>query len=410
VRLFIALLSGTMSGLSLFTLFNYTTSVYTEDGGRLMQVSGMRVEYNTLIVGSRLISIDVWDRSKETYLPLDRLKLYTFSTDSYVCGAYDPYPELTGGDFVIEGELPGVIGDELIQNIAADYLGQLQEPYDSSIQGRLTNNTQVFEVMNLIQDEDSCPLNTVWSPELFTCFDCPEYKLVQFADEVLSFETQSDSDVSHFGNTALSNREEFDIAVLLKSNPSWVEFTKATLGSGSVEIIDNTPISLRTGESLELEFKVSATSLVGNTDRTAIGTVSFGVQDGGSYPGCSGKDATFDIALRVTPEDDMNHLGTIRYIGIGLMAAVFGTAFLFCLWVYRYRNSRVVKVMQPLFLCSVSIGVVILSSAIFPMSMDDGILSERGCDMACMSTPWLVSTGFTCSFAALFSKLWRINK
>ena len=47
-----------------------------------------------------------------------------------------------------------------------------------------------------------------------------------------------------------------------------------------------------------------------------------------------------------------------------------------------------------------------LSAAI---SFDDGNTSESGADVACMAVPWLVSMGFTISFAALFSKILRLN-
>jgi hypothetical protein len=42
---------------------------------------------------------------------------------------------VTGGNFVIDGELPGVIGENLVKNIVADYLGKHEEPWDTSSQG-----------------------------------------------------------------------------------------------------------------------------------------------------------------------------------------------------------------------------------------------------------------------------------
>lgn len=408
---------GTMSGVSLFKLLNYTTSVSTfegedtSNGGRLMQASGMKVTYNTRLEESRLIAVDVWDKVTRSYQPLERLKMYKFATDSFVCGAYDPYPALTGGDFAMDDEIPGVIGEEIVQNIVASYLSQLTEPYDTSIQGRLRNDTSVFEVLNLVQDEDSCPPNTVWGPESLTCFPCPTYEHVTFSDELLEFQTDSDSDDMPSGRVVLVNRETFGVTIQLKSLPRWIKFSEAALlVFGKVDNFDKIPIQLSSGESLVLEFDVLTSSLVSGTDTTALGTVSFGVEDGGSYPGCSGLDATFDISLRVTPAEELNQLDFIRYAGIALMAIAFATTAAFVSWVYFYRNTRIVKVMQPIFLLTVCFGVFILSSSIIPMSLDDGVISEKSCDIACMAVPWLVSMGFTVSFSALFSKLWRINK
>jgi len=49
-------------------------------------------------------------------------------------------------------------------------------------------------------------------------------------------------------------------------------------------------------------------------------------------------------------------------------------------------------------------------SSIIPLSIDDKYASEQGSDVACMATPWLFFLGFAFTFAALFSKTWRVNK
>jgi gamma-aminobutyric acid type B receptor len=50
-----------------------------------------------------------------------------------------------------------------------------------------------------------------------------------------------------------------------------------------------------------------------------------------------------------------------------------------------------------------------MSSAIIPMSIDDGVASVHGCNIACMSAPWIFSIGFAITFSALFAKIWRIH-
>ena len=51
-----------------------------------------------------------------------------------------------------------------------------------------------------------------------------------------------------------------------------------------------------------------------------------------------------------------------------------------------------------------------MGSAIIPLSIDDEVASEEGCDVACMSTPYLISIGFSLIFSALFAKLLRVHK
>jgi 7 transmembrane sweet-taste receptor of 3 GCPR/5'-nucleotidase, C-terminal domain len=407
---------GTMSGLSLYKLLNYTTSVSTfegedtSEGGRLLQVSGLKVTYNTQLKKTKLVAVDVWDAAQRKYVPLDRLKLYTFSSDSYVCGAYDPYPDLTGGDFVMTGEIPAVIGDRLIQNIVAEYLGSLEEPWDTESRGRLINDTSIMTPMNLIQDSASCPPNFIWSDQSQSCFECPSLDNVKFSDEMLSFQADSGDVLVEDGRIVLVNREATNVTVQFKSKPNWVQFTSATTEAREMDRVDSTPIPLASGDSLVLNFLLQISAIGQGVDRTALGTVSFGVAGGGSYPGCIGKDATFDVDLRVTPPDNNNHLGNFFYVGVAFAAVVFLTSIGFTAFVYINRNTRVIKVMQPMFLLTICLGVTVLGSAMIPMGIDDGIASERGVDIACMSIPWLLSTGFTLAFSALFSKLWRINR
>jgi hypothetical protein len=67
--------TGVMSGLSLFKLLNYTTSVATfegedtSEGGRLLQVAGMQASYNTRLTQSRLVGVD--------YMGQERWKIRT---------------------------------------------------------------------------------------------------------------------------------------------------------------------------------------------------------------------------------------------------------------------------------------------------------------------------------------------
>ncbi|KAL3923679.1 MAG: hypothetical protein SGILL_001521 [Bacillariaceae sp.] len=408
---------GKMSGLSLFKLLNYTTSVATfegqdtDDGGRLLQVSGMKVTFNTQLKESRLIAVDIWDESEQSYAPLDRSKLYTFSSDSYVCGGYDPYPDLTGGDFRLAGEIPATIGENLVQNLVADYLGSLEEPWETQTQGRLVNDTSALEVMDLIHDYESCPPNHVWDEELSSCFECPSLENVVFSDEMLHFEADSDASVIGNGRILLVNRETTDVTVLLNSKPGWMEFTKTSIGAVEIDLVESlAPISIASGASLALNFLLHASALGEGIDRTALGTVSFSVTEGGSYQGCSGVDTTFDVGLRVTPPDDYNYLGSFFYVGVAFAAVVLLTSLCFVCFVVANRNKHVVKVMQPVFLLTICLGVTIMGSAMIPMGIDDGLASDRGVDIACMSVPWLASTGFTLAFSALFSKLWRINK
>jgi hypothetical protein len=428
--------TGTMTGLSLYKLLDYTTRVVTfethdtDDGGRLLQVSGMQVTYNTQLPSSnsRLVKVEIWDDTTLSYQPLERFQLYKFATDSFVCGAFDPFNTLTGSALTLEGEEPGVIGPLLHQGIVAEYLTQLGTSYNTSIQGRLVNDTSALVPLDFIESADSCERNTVWNPEALACVPCPAYEYVFFSDEKLEVQgdhrgnMQQQEQQAAQGRILLANREAFSVTVSPKSKPKWLQYTSALIGETPVALFRgenntaDTPnsVQLESGESLILEFDLDPFALSSGTDRIALATVSFGVQGGGTsgtYLGCQGQDITFDIELRVTPADQLNQLGSIRYAGMALTGLCFVTAMFFMAWVYRNRESRVVKVMQPFFLFQICAGVILLSAAIIPFSLDDEVLQDTsGLEVACRSVPWLLSLGFTIAFSALFSKLWRINK
>ena len=120
-------------------------------------------------------------------------------------------------------------------------------------------------------------------------------------------------------------------------------------------------------------------------------------------------------------ETDTNNIeGTntmLNYIdpGIRIFAltltgmAVVGT--IYCIvWFHQHKKERIVQSHQPEFLLVICFGILLWEISVIPLSIDDSIVSERGCSIACVATQWLYNIGFTISFAGLYSKLWRINK
>jgi hypothetical protein len=98
-----------------------------------------------------------------------------------------------------------------------------------------------------------------------------------------------------------------------------------------------------------------------------------------------------------------------RAIGwtFGLLA--LGASVAWLVWTIRFRKSNVVQVSQPIFLSQICLGTLILATAAIPMGLQEPV-SQRGLDISCMVTPWLLSMGFVMAFSALFSKTWRLNK
>ncbi|MGK3754091.1 MAG: hypothetical protein ACI8RD_006399 [Bacillariaceae sp.] len=110
-------------------------------------------------------------------------------------------------------------------------------------------------------------------------------------------------------------------------------------------------------------------------------------------------------------EEDFNYLDArLRYYGLALSALIVLLSIIFALFVHVYEKHRVVQASQPVFLYIVLLGTFGMGLSIIPLTTDDSVASQRGCNIACLAFPWLLVLGFSASFAALFSKIWRLNK
>ena len=110
------------------------------------------------------------------------------------------------------------------------------------------------------------------------------------------------------------------------------------------------------------------------------------------------------------PNESKNQLTSIRPFGYALLAIIITSALAASTWVFVKRDSKVVKASQPEFLSLICFGAIIMGLVIIPMSIDDSIASQRGCDIACLSTPWLLAVGFCVMFRLLDAKIMRVNK
>jgi hypothetical protein len=351
----------------------------------------------------RLIKLEIYDTHEEVYVPVERLKLYKYATSSWVCSGFEPFPTILG-DENIEGEDPAEIGDTLLQNIVGEYLQNLTEPYDTSIQGRLINDTSAIEILDLIQTEDLCTSNTYWVPKFQSCFDCPSTDNVILMGEKVEFEGLSGVDDSFWSVGNIVNGEVFPITVVLKSKPAWVTL----LLPDESEDGERAPsLTIEPGEGSFFEYAVTAKDL---QPGLATGALSFALLDGGNFLGCDGSGLWFDIEMTILNPPLMFQEGSIKIVGFVMVAIVSCMALIFALWVYQRREKSAVKTMQPAFLLTICFGVFIAAFSILTRSLQGQGNSERGNDMGCMATAWLLSMGFIVVMSALLAKLWRINK
>ena len=126
------------------------------------------------------------------------------------------------------------------------------------------------------------------------------------------------------------------------------------------------------------------------------------------------KLANYNLVPEALPEAtvDQSLLGSYKVAGFVCFGIVAVSAIFSIFWTIYNRKGIIIQASQPFFLIMTAIGVLVMASAIIPMSFDDGgvVVDETYAVAICMSVPWLSFVGFSVIFSALFSKTWRINK
>jgi hypothetical protein len=109
------------------------------------------------------------------------------------------------------------------------------------------------------------------------------------------------------------------------------------------------------------------------------------------------------------PKEDLNLVSDgVRSICWVFSGSVILLSIYCIVFTTRRRKTPTVRASQPLFLAILCTGTFIMACSIIPTTLQEPV-SERVLDIACMLNIYLFSIGFSMTFAALFSKTWRIN-
>jgi ABC-type branched-subunit amino acid transport system substrate-binding protein len=120
----------------------------------------------------------------------------------------------------------------------------------------------------------------------------------------------------------------------------------------------------------------------------------------------------------IPPVHDHNYLPSwAKALGYFFCATMNFICISFMIWLFLYRDERLVRLSQPTMLYLISIGCWIASWAVFCLTLDDNPddygnnnqpLPQSILDAACMATPVLFSSGMGIAIAALAFKTYRI--
>lgn len=392
-----------------------------------MQVSGLRFVYNNELdpESGNIASLDVWDKDEETYLPLNRTRLYSLASCNHLCFTFTEFPELLGPLLVEEGEVAAEVRPETeIKSDVLDYLvenfydaGQIYEPV---LEGRIVADSSVSEALFVEEAQNCADGVTFWDTSILKCSPCPSYDQVIFseAQAKLTGVVQNPSLLYH--EFSLTNNGDFAVNVIpdtltLPENIKLAAVELPPTGETPLELFTNLTSSigedlfvLYPNEMVKFEISYDPAERSAGIDTSSL---VFHVQEH-SRSGLCQVDfkMKYDVVAKISPSKDLNNLGGVAAFGFTASSVIMLMSIGLAAWVHWRRKTRAVAAMQPFFLMTLCAGILLIGSSLIPWSIDDGFVSQRGCDMACTARPWLVLNGFAISISALYSKLSRINK
>jgi 7 transmembrane sweet-taste receptor of 3 GCPR/5'-nucleotidase, C-terminal domain len=379
-------------------------------GQPFLQVSGLQVVYSpNLLVGntSQLVSVKVWDEKVRSFLNLNPVRMYKFTTESTLCDDQ----ESSFASLLRDDNRSPTLENSLFQTIVGEYLGQLGTTYVPLLDDRLTkdtsNNTSAFDFDSIT---GSCPEGTYWDGKSNLCQSCPDPQShVSLSDSLMSFHFQNYADESQTGRVVMLNRDVHDYLVVSQDIPTWFEFTRtdsseATLSGSSTSDWPDVPLTLASGERFAFDFAI-------NTSEVVVGTtfdiILFNITTYESLPECNVESysLTLGTMLQVDPPNEAVGLDVHAVVGLVLMGHVLFACVALASWVFLKRErwgysnlgDKSLKSIQPLYLATICFGVLVMALTVAALSVVNVWL--------CLVAPWMFSLGLTTVFAALLSKL-----
>ncbi|RZF43544.1 hypothetical protein LSTR_LSTR012824 [Laodelphax striatellus] len=90
---------------------------------------------------------------------------------------------------------------------------------------------------------------------------------------------------------------------------------------------------------------------------------------------------------------------------VGILAAISLIVFNIC-----YRHRRVIQLSHPVCNTIMLAGVITCLSSVFLLGLDGQFVSPDVYPYICQARVWFLSLGFTLSYGAMFSKVWRVHR
>ena len=222
------------------------------------------------------------------------------------------------------------------------------------------------------------------------------------------------------GEVVFVNNGILDVTVTISGVPNWITLNDETHGIGTsmIKLAGSGRSRSSNDRDVDDDHHHPERRLVipftANTKGLPLGLTSslltVLVHDD-DYPDCIYSHVySTTISITVMETENLQQLHQFRIFGFILSSIVMITSIICVVWVILNAENPIVKAAQPIFLHILSFGTFVMGISILPLSVDDSLASDAACDVACMMLPWLFFLGFSISFSAVFSKVWRIHR
>ncbi|XP_070566244.1 gamma-aminobutyric acid type B receptor subunit 2-like [Ptychodera flava] len=94
-------------------------------------------------------------------------------------------------------------------------------------------------------------------------------------------------------------------------------------------------------------------------------------------------------------------MGSLSYLGIMV-------ALMFLFFNMKFRKHRFIKMSSPFLNNLIIIGGILCYGSIYFLGLDGTYLNDHEFSIICTVKSWMIATGFTIAFGAMFSKTWRV--
>lgn len=120
-----------------------------------------------------------------------------------------------------------------------------------------------------------------------------------------------------------------------------------------------------------------------------------------------GRSPPKDRTLRIIEHSQVNLTIYVILAACSVLGIVLAISFLIVN--IKFRNQRYIKMSSPHLNNLIIIGCILTYLSVIFLGLDSGLSSITAFPYICTARAWLLMSGFTLAFGAMFSKTWRVH-